>query len=365
RPEPVDLQPQLAVRGVARLVQVEGDLVVAGAFEPLQAAQVGHGRLGREVGLVALGEGVVVALDQPGGLFFGGQLADGRAEVVLPGAGGGGQARLQLLDVHGRLRELPAPLAADDHVQPGERGIPYRRAVVERLAAQRLHQQVLHPQADLGGVAVARQVDQAGDVAAVVVAAQEQLDLLALAQPQHAERDRQQLADRDLEQLVAGERLQYLDEVLAVVALRGEPGGLYHGLQLAAQHRDARDRLVVGDVREQAEEAALADDLALGGEELDADVVEVAGAVHGGARVGLGDDEQLLLAGPGAQLGRERGEALGVHLVVTQYAERRARQRAEGVAPLAALQPVLAVAEEREVAVGQPAEQVDALLDLR
>ncbi len=331
-------------------------------FEP---PEVDHGHLGREVGLVPLGEGGGVPLDERGGLLLGGHLPQRRGQVVLPGAGEAGQARLQLLHVHARPRQRGAALAAHDHVQPGQHGLADHRAVVERLAAQRLEQHLLHLQPDLGGVAVARQVDEAGDVAAVVVAAQEQLDLLALAQPQHAHRDRQELVDRGLEQLVARERLQDLDQVLAVVAVGGQPGRVEHVAQLAPQHGDPGDRLAVGHMGEQAEKAPLADHLAVGGEQLDPDVVEVGGAVDGGPGVGLGDDQELLLARLGPHLGGQRREALGTHLVVAQDAQRRPWQRPQRLALVGVLQAVLAVAEEREVPVGEPAQQVEAVLHLR
>ncbi len=139
------------------------------------------------------------------------------------------------------------------------------------------------------------------------------------------------------------------------------PGLVQHGRELAAQQRHPGDRLVVGDVGEQAEEAALADHLALGREELDPDVVEVGGPRDGGPAVGLGDDQHLLLAGLGAQLRRHRGEAARAGPVGAQHAEAGAGLGGQRVV---LLQAVFAVAEEGEVAVGQPVEQLQAVLHL-
>jgi hypothetical protein len=357
RADAVELEPQLPVGGVLRLVQLGGDLVPR-LGERLEHAQVGDGDPRREVRLVRLGEGRAVPADELGRVLLRVELADRDREVVLPGAGDLGEAALQLLDVDAVDVERPAALAADHQVHPGERGLADHGAVVERAAAKGVEQDLLQAQPYLRGEAVARQVDEAGDVAAVVVAAQEEPDLLALAQPQHAERDRQQLLDGDLEQLGAGEGLQDLDEVLAVVAGERDARAAQHLVQLGAQHRDAGDRLVVGDVGEQAEEAALADHLAGLVEQLHPDVVEVRRAVHGRLAVRLGDDEQALLADLGAQLGGHGGEALRAGAVGAQDAEPGAGERLERLAVLAVLQAVLAVAEEGEVVVGEPAQQL-------
>ena len=99
-------------------------------------------------------------------------------------------------------------------------------------------------------------------------------------------------------------------------------------------------------------------------EHLDADVVEVRRAVHGGARVGLRQHEQGVLAchlgDPRRQLARGRRH-VGV---VAQDAIAGARQPAQAVASRLALEAVLAVAEEGEVVVAQPLEERDAPLEL-
>ena len=100
-------------------------------------------------------------------------------------------------------------------------------------------------------------------------------------------------------------------------------------------------------------------------EHLHPDVVEVDGAVHGRAAVGLGEDEQPAAPAPSPDRRRQLGER-------DRLADGR-RAGCPGRCPATALerlavvrcdQPVLAVAEEREVVVGEPVEQVDRLADL-
>ncbi len=81
------------------------------------------------------------------------------------------------------------------------------------------------------------------------------------------------------------------------MAVRREPGALEHVVGLAAHDRDLAHARLVGDARVEAEEAALADDRAVRVEPLDADVVEVRGAVDGRARVRLGEHERVRRAG--------------------------------------------------------------------
>ncbi len=262
----------------------------------------------------------------------------------------------------------------DHEVQPGQHRLGVPGGVVDGGAAELLHQQVHQPQPDPGGVAVARQVDQGGEVAAVLVLAQEEPELAPLLQVEDVQRDREQLVGGGLEELVAGVGLQDLDQVAGVVALGGE-AGLGDGLgDLAADHRDPGDRLGVGGGGQQAEEAALAGHIALGVELLDADVVQVGRAVHGGAAVGLGQHQQLALAGLGpgrrgepAEGGRGHGvlgEGVGAR-VGAEHAEAGAGDRLQQVLAVLGLdQVVLAVAEEGEVVVGQPAEQLLCLVHL-
>ena len=115
----------------------------------------------------------------------------------------------------------------------------------------------------------------------------------------------------------------------------------------------SRRARAVGRVRVEAEEAPLADHVALRVEALDAHVVEVGRPVHGRARVGLGEVEQV-----GLERARAHG---GRQLSKPRELCRRPRRMPRPVrtAASAARRPrrqlVLAVAEEGEVVVLEPA----------
>ena len=259
--------------------------------------QVRDRRPGREVLLVGLGERVAEPLRQLADPLLAELLEQRVGEVVGPRPGGLDQPRSSSAwSTSGTSVALGHP---DDEVQPRQHRLGHPRGVVDGGAVERLPQDPLHLQPDLRGVPVAGQVDQAGHEPAVGVAAQEQLGLPALLQVQHGQRDRQQVLAAHLEQLVARVGLQDLQQVLAVVAVRQEPGRVEHLPRLAPQHRDPQHALGVRRRREQPEEPPLTDDVALGVEGLHADVVQVHGPVHGGARVRLGQDQQPLLPGRG------------------------------------------------------------------
>ena len=99
-----------------------------------------------------------------------------------------------------------------------------------------------------------------------------------------------------LEQLVARIVRENVDQRLAGMAAwcqaraRNDVGGL------APQQRNVGRVRAVGGRREEAQEAVLADHVALGVEALDRDVVEIARAMHGGSRGGLGDDQKFRAA---------------------------------------------------------------------
>ncbi len=78
-------------------------------------------------------------------------------------------------------------------------------------------------------------------------------------------------------------------------------------------------------MRVEPEEAVLTHHLARRRHALHRDVVEIAGPVHRGARVRLGDDEPLRVECPGAHLRRQCRKRLGSLPVMAQYAETRAR----------------------------------------
>ena len=226
----------------------------------------------------------------------------------------------------GQVLAAPGP---HDEVQPREHRLGHARGVVDEGRAELLREDVGHLEADRRRVAVAREVDEAGHEAAVAVAAHEQPGLAALLHVQDREGHLGELLGVDLEQLVARVGLEDLQQVLVGVAVDAEAGPVEHLLRDAAGERHVHDGRDVGARGVEAEEAALADDLAVGVEHLHADVVEVGGAVHGGAGVGLGEHHDVRVARLGADLGREGDVALRHLAVVAQDAEPGAGDRLE------------------------------------
>ncbi len=175
---------------------------------------------------------------------------------------------------------------------------------------------------------------------------------------QDAERGIEQLLLRDLEELVARVGLEDVLERFPCMTAARDPGARLDVRHLAAQHGDLGRRRVIRGVGIKPEEAVLAADLAALVVTLDADVVEIARAVHCRARVRLGDDDQVLHARIGPRLRRELREArrdLRVRLLA-QDAERRAAQHLQRVVAFHRHQVVAAIAEEREMVIRQPLE---------
>ena len=261
----------------------------AGLDHAAHPGEIGHRVSRGHISLVGVRDGSRPAAEQFPGLLLAqpGQRLGG--QVLIPRTDRGGQLGFEFRRVH--LGQPVAALGPHHHVQPGQRRVADGGAVLDGRAAERLAQDLLGAQPHRGGVAVPGQVHQAGHVAAVHVPAQEEPGLAAFPQRQHAQRDRGQLGHGDLEQLLARVPLEDLGQVLAVVAVRGHPGRLQHAGQLAPQHRDAGDALVVRGVGEQPQEAVLADHLAGVVDPLDRDVVQV------GSYRSFGQQRNFLLGG--------------------------------------------------------------------
>ncbi len=246
----------------------------------------------------------------------------------------------------------------------GGRGLAHPGAELDALPAELLLEDRAELLAHRGAVAVARQVDQHRHVAPVGVATEEHPDLAALAGVHDGLGHRGEHVDGGLEQLVARIGLEGVHEGLAGVAARVEADPPQHLGGLLLQQRDAGQRLGVGSTGVEPEDAALADDLAVLVELLDPDVVEVRRPVHRRAGVRLGEHEQGLLSGLRLDRGGQLAEG-GRHVLVgAQDAQAGAGHGPQHLVLALGLQAVLAVAEEGEVVVGEPAKEVLALLDL-
>ena len=362
-----DLEARLAApvgAGLPVLVE-ERQVDALVTLDRLDAAEVGGPALRGVVLLVRLRVGVGPRAGELRALALAVLADDGGDEVVAPGPRRLGEPALEVGDVD--VGDLGALGRVDDEVHAGRRRLVDAGGELDVLAVEALAQDLREALAHGGAVAVARQVDEHRDVAPVGVAAHERPQLAPLAREHHVLRHRGQLGRRGVEELVARVVLQRVHQRLAGVAARVEAGAGHHLGDLLAQHRDPGDRLGVGRTREEAEESALAGDLAVGAEGLHADVVEVRRAVDRGARVGLGQHEQLVLARLGLGQWGQLGERAGEVLVVAQDAEPGAGNGTQSALlgrPLLRLELVLAVAEEGEVVIGQPGEEVAALGDL-
>ncbi len=214
--------------------------------------------------------------------------------------------------------------------------------------------------ADLSIVFFARHVDQAGIESAERIAPQQHADARALLQAEYSRDDAVQLGDARLEQFVARKGFENVLQRLAVMAVRSQCEVRHHLRHLVTQHGDLARIAAVGGGSPQSQESLLADQTALGVEMLDPDVIKVAGAVNGGLEVGLGDEHDVARAALAADVARQCAlRVRGLLVASAQYPQTAGGDRLQGLVSLAPLQPVLAIAEEGEVAILHPSEQRD------
>ncbi len=357
-------------RNVVQLaIQLQAQAIAAFARHGLQAqAQVVRAGQGIELADIVGGNGGAVVFDVAGRQCLADAGSDAQAfgfavaghqrfaQVVLPVAQHLGQLLLQFggIDVQHFAR-----LGAHDQVHLGQRRFAQHHRAVHVLAVQRVLQHRFDAQAHVGVEALTRQVDQRGDETTVLVAAQEQAAAHALLQAQHAHGSAEQFVLAGLEQFFARQGFQDVAQGLAAVAGRGQARLLHHVLVALAHQRDFPRATVVGAGGEQAEEALLADDLALGVEFQHADVVHVAGAVHARTGIGLGQDQRVLQPGRGVQALRGQGldRTCGGLVLAAHQAQAGVVQRRQHLFLALLLDAVLAVAEEGEVVVGGPAQE--------
>ena len=326
--------------------------------EPLDAGDVLDRALDRKHFGIAGRERRGVGLRQ---LRLGG--CQGGAEPVGPGS-------QQLADVvlqHriGHVARLAAAEADDElgaHQRAGrDVGIERRDPAVEGLG-----QVAADALAVDARVQVARHEHEHGIVAVEAVAAGEHTGARPQTEVEQCHRPRLQVADVDLEQLVARKVLEDIAQRTAAVAVGGELRQRQHPAHLLAHDGHGLDRLQVGGRREQADEAQLADQGVVGSVALDADIIEVGAVAHsrGGAR--LGDDQRHRRGVERADLRRDLhllGAAPQHHdLGRLQHAERAIGDRPQIGRLLGADELVVAHAEQREVGFRQPLQEFDRLL---
>lgn len=183
---PVAEQPQPALPRPARLLLVEAGEHAFGRYL-LQEAHVHRGRPGPVRGLVGLVQAGSPALHEPGGLKFAEFGVHRRGPVPLPGADGGAQPLLQLVEVHGAGGQCR--VAADRVVDHRERRLVDLRGVLDARPLERAHQDVLDPDADRRVVPLARHQHGAGQEPPVHVRPGEQQRLPAEAGGHHPRGD--------------------------------------------------------------------------------------------------------------------------------------------------------------------------------
>ncbi len=264
-----------------------------------------------------------------------------------------------------RLR-VGAGLRAHDDLQTGQRRLGNLHHVIQRLGLQGPPEDFLDPLPVLRVVLVAGDVYQAGEEPAEPLPADQQPDAPALLQVEHLRGHVGEVFDGGLEQLVAGQRLQDVNQRLARVAALAQAGLLQHGTDLHPDQRGIQGPAEIGFRCEESDEAAFAHRAATLVETQHADVVHVAHAVHGAARSRLGNDQRVVPVGAGllAQ-GRQRASADGF-VRLAQDAAAGALDHVQGCLPLAAHDPVIARTEKDEVVLAHPGQEFTALvLDFR
>ena len=203
---------------------------------------------------------------------------------VIPGTRGRDHLPLQLGE-----RDVRNLALGDVHreVEASRIGLAEREVIIDRLAVEALLEQTLQPHAKLGADAIAGQRNRRRDATALEVGAHEQLHVALLLEPQQRHHRPPQVLLGCREQLVLGEAVEDRDDRLVVVRAGEQILGFHDVLELAPHKRDVARWFGVGLAREQAQQAQLADDAAVGVHPLHAHVIHLHAPVHGRLAVGL------------------------------------------------------------------------------
>ncbi len=205
-------------------------------------------------------------------------------------------------------------------------------------------------------VALARHVDEAGNEALQRVGAHKYGDTLALLQVEDAGYGVEQLVLVGLEQLVARKRVEDVQQSLAVVTRRRQPGSLEDPADLEPQQRNRARTAAVGEGREKAEEDANAGDFTVRAEPPHSDGIHVSGPVNRRAAVRLGDDQKFAATDEILHVGGQRRKVAqspedGMSLVAEN--PERPVFRIGG-----SVEEVFAVAKKGEIIVVEPAQKI-------
>ncbi len=326
-----------------------------------QLAHIEQGLLGREGLAIGCVEGTAEDRRTGRGLCVQFGFLERGTVGLVPGARHFGDLRFQRSDI-GQCR---GPVEADMIGHAGECGGIKARLEIGHRTAERGLQERGDLLAQLGIIGLARDIDDGGDEAVELVAAQENARARPANQVQRAAQHGRQRLGGGLEQLIARPGLDQVHQRLGIVPARTRTGiGDDLGRPLAHQRNGARG-LVIGLGREQAEEARLTVHAAAFVIMLDADIVGGHAPVHPADHGRLRDDDRFAPADKGADLGGENGRLAGavehIELLVAQQAEIGALHHVglvgDEIAILIAREQIGALAEKDEMIAGEPVQE--------
>ncbi len=230
-------------------------------------------------------------------------LVDQARIIVLPGATGLDDFLLQLRRID---LQWPGGIQAQQELHTVEHRLGKVGGKLAAAGPEAIDQHLLDAQARLGRVTVARNIDQAIAEAAVGIDPQEQPQLVALLDLHDGDGGVEQLVEGHLEQLVAGQHLQYLDQFLAQVCRLVEARTPNHLRHLAADIGNPPHALGIDRGGEEAEKAALLDHPALVVHHPQRYVIRIGRPVHAARRRRLGEGQQQWLAQVSQGLGHDQ-----------------------------------------------------------
>ena len=287
-------------------------------------------------------------------------------EIVVPGAGEPFDLLLELLV--GDLGDLDTGIHVHGEEDPGVLRLPERQVVIDGGTMEPLLEEALQTLAKVRVETIPWKGHDDRDAPAVEIPTDEHADAAVTLQLEEPADQPTELTRRCLEQLVLGERLEQGRRGLVIVRAGDQVLCGEHLLELVVKERRLGGRLHVRLRREEADHPCLADDLAVGSHPADTDVVHASATVHGRVGVGLREDQQVAVLDASSQPGIEGVEQRGVGerraAHVRQDAEPAAGNRADRAAVRRVIQLVLAVAQEDEVELQQPVQEVDGLANL-
>ena len=278
------------------------------------------------------------------------------AQIVLPITHDRGESRVEV----GGIELDPFVLArAHQHMQLRERRIADLDGRVDAIGVQCLFEHRFDAQPDFGVVTIARDVGQYRIEAAVTIVTHEQAAAHALLQTENAAGKAIQFLLVGLEQFVARQGFENMPQRLAAVAVRLQAGFRHHVIVTFAHQRNLPRPAGVSAGGVQTNEALFADCAAVGIETQHADIVHVTRAMHRGARIGLGENQRVDRTGLRHEVRGQGGElARFVGFSAAQQTKPGLGIGNECFFAALLFDAILAVAQEREMIVSGPAQEL-------